>query len=299
MKKLMVKSQLSNLRTVQMYTRQMLTLAENVFEFDDLPELIDVAYMNKVLLRQGSIAFFKDDVLDTILALPYTNLGRLDVYGRPTTIQVYGENGYSKILKPEEYVIMYDNNGRYSLYIDILQMAERIALCKRVTDINITHQKTPRLWKTTSDKKKTVEDIVNQIDSCVDGVVVYDSIDIDDLGVVQAPAPFVSDKIDIHIEKEYAEFLRLIGIANLQTQKRERLIKDEMTASLGGTVASRYSRFQPREQAVNMINKKWGLDIKVKYYDGLPNSMEGDEEDVDVPDDESIVPDEPIYTNNE
>ena len=285
MKKLMVKSQLSNLRTVQMYTRQMLTLAENVFEFDELPELIDVAYMNKVLLRQGSIAFFKDDVLDTILALPYTNLGRLDVYGRPTTIQVYGENGYSKILKPEEYVIMYDNNGRYSLYIDILQMAERIALCKRVTDINITHQKTPRLWKTTSDKKKTVEDIVNQIDSCVDGVVVYDSIDIDDLGVVQAPAPYVSDKIDIHIEKEYAEFLRLIGIANLQTQKRERLIKDEMTASLGGTVASRYSRFQPREQAVNMINKKWGLDIKVKYYDGLPNSMEGDEEDVDVPDD--------------
>lgn len=293
MKKLMVKSQLSNLRTVQMYTRQMLTLAENVFEFDELPELIDVAYMNKVLLRQGSIAFFKDDVLDTILALPYTNLGRLDVYGRPTTIQVYGENGYSKILKPEEYVIMYDNNGRYSLYIDILQMAERIALCKRVTDINITHQKTPRLWKTTSDKKKTVEDIVNQIDSCVDGVVVYDSIDIDDLGVVQAPAPYVSDKIDIHIEKEYAEFLRLIGIANLQTQKRERLIKDEMTASLGGTVASRYSRFQPREQAVNMINKKWGLDIKVKYYDGLPNSIEGDEEDVDVPDDVSV------YTNNE
>lgn len=296
MKKLMVKSQLSNLRTVQMYTRQMLTLAENVFEFDELPELIDVAYMNKVLLRQGSIAFFKDDVIDTILALPYTNLGRLDVYGRPTTIQVYGENGYSKILKPEEYVIMYDNNGRYSLYIDILQMAERIALCKRVTDINITHQKTPRLWKTTSDKKKTVEDIVNQIDSCMDGVVVYDSIDIDDLGVVQAPAPFVSDKIDIHIEKEYAEFLRLIGIANLQTQKRERVIKDEMTASLGGTVASRYSRFQPREQAVNMINKKWGLDIKVKFYDGLPNSMEGDEEDVyvsDVPDDESV------YTNNE
>ena len=293
MKKSMVKSQLSNLRTVQMYTRQMLTLAENVFEFDELPELIDVAYMNKVLLRQGSIAFFKDDVLDTILALPYTNLGRLDVYGRPTTIQVYGENGYSKALKPGEYVIMYDNNGRYSLYIDILQMAERIALCKRVTDINITHQKTPRLWKTTSDKKKTVEDIVNQIDSCVDGVVVYDSIDIDDLGVVQAPAPFVSDKIDIHIEKEYAEFLRLIGIANLQTQKRERLIKDEMTASLGGTVASRYSRLQPREQAVDMINKKWGLNIKVKYYDGLPNSMEGDEEDVYVSDDESV------YTNNE
>ena len=291
MKKLTIKSQLSNVRTVQMYKRQMMNLAENVFEFLNLPEEIDVSYMNKILLRQGAIAFFRDEVLG-VLALPFTTIGRCDLYGRPVRIEVRGENGYTRCLNKDEFIIMYDNNARYSICIDIMQLAERIALCKRITDINILQQKTPRIWKTSQDKLKTVRDMINKIDSCVDSVVAYDSIDIDDLGVVPSPAPFVTDKIDIHLDKEYAEFLRLIGIANLQAQKKERLIKDEMTASLGGTVASRYSRFQPRKEAVKKINKKWGLDIQVRFYDGLPDSVESDKGD-DTDDFSNL------YTNDE
>ena len=82
MERKLVNSQLSNWKTYEMYKRQMLTLAENVFEFENLPEYIDVAFLNKKLLRDGSIAFFKDEVLG-VIALPYTVLGTLDIYGRP------------------------------------------------------------------------------------------------------------------------------------------------------------------------------------------------------------------------
>ena len=157
MKKKLVNSQLSNFLTYQMYLRQLLTLAENVFEFEGLPEFIDVSYLNKQLLRKGSIAFFKDEVM-ALLALPYNNIGTLDVYGRPRTIQVIARNGYTRTLKQGEFVIMYDNNGRYPLLLDIYQHAERIALCKRVIDINISQQRTPRIWLTNSDKKRSVED---------------------------------------------------------------------------------------------------------------------------------------------
>ena len=64
MERKLVNSQLNNLKTYEMYKRQFLTLAENVFEYENLPEYIDVSYMNKVLVRQGSIAFFYDDVLE-------------------------------------------------------------------------------------------------------------------------------------------------------------------------------------------------------------------------------------------
>ena len=37
-------------------------------------------------------------------------------------------------------------------------------------------------------------------------------------------------------------------------QKKERNIKDEVLASQGGTIASRYSRFEPRQKAIKMIN---------------------------------------------
>ena len=271
MKKKLVNSQLSNFLTYQMYLRQLLTLAENVFEFEGLPEFIDVAYLNKQLLRKGSIAFFKDEVMG-LLALPYNNIGTLDVYGRPKTIQVIARNGYTRTLKQGEFVIMYDNNGRYPLLLDIYQHAERIALCKRVIDINIAQQRTPRIWLTNSDKKRSVEDLVNDIDGNVERVLAYDNLNLDDLQAVCEPAPFVSDKIDIHLEKEWAEFFRLIGVANLVEQKRERLIQDEMTASMGGTIASRYSRFEPRKRAIEEINKKFGVDIKVKYYDGIPTT---------------------------
>lgn len=299
MKKKLVNSQLSNFLTYQMYLRQLLTLAENVFEFDGLPEFIDVSYLNKQLLRKGSVAFFKDEVMG-LLALPYNNIGTLDVYGRPKTIQVIARNGYTRTLKQGEFVIMYDNNGRYPLLMDIYQNAERIALCKRVIDINISQQRTPRIWLTNSDKKRSVEDLVNDIDGNVERVLAYDNINLDDLQAVCEPAPFVADKIDIHLEKEWAEFFRLIGVANLVEQKKERLIQDEMTASLGGTIASRYSRFEPRKRAIEEINKKFGTDIKVRYYDGIPTTekeVDNYIEDKEEINDDISISDNTIYTN--
>ena len=83
MKYKLINSQLSNWITYQMYLRQFLTLAENVFIYDNMPDYIDTAYLNKTLVRQGAIAFFYDDVLEKVLALPYKSIGSLDVYNRP------------------------------------------------------------------------------------------------------------------------------------------------------------------------------------------------------------------------
>ena len=290
MKAKLINSQLTNFKTYEMYKRQLLTLAENVFEFKNLPNFIDVAFLNKVLLRQGSIAFFVDEVMG-LLALPYISMGKLDVYSRPVKIQVYGQNGYSKVLNQDEFVIMYDNNGRYPLWLDILQYSERIALDTRTTDINIAQQKTPRFWKTSSEKVKSVKDIINNVDGLENTVLSYDNIDLDDTTLVLAPAPFVADKIDIHKEKDWNEFLRLIGIANMNFQKKERNIKDEVLASQGGTVASRFSRFQPRQNAIDEINRKFEnvllengekalpKKLEVSYYDGLPTTEETEEKE--------------------
>jgi hypothetical protein len=269
----------------------MLTLAENVFEFKNLPEIIDVAYLNKILLRNGSIAFFYDEDLESVVALPYSTMGKLDIYGRPNKIWVKGDNGYSRTIDKDNFVIMYDNNGRYPLYLDITQMAERIALCIRTQDINIYHQRTPRVWKTSKDKELSLKRMLDQIDSNVETIITYESLDIDDMGVVESPAPYVTDKIDLHLDKLWADFYELIGVANIQEQKKERVIQDEMTASQGGTIASRYSRFQPRQQAVDLINKKFNTKIQVQYYDGIPSSIEDIEDESEEISDESEVED--------
>lgn len=125
-------------------------------------------------------------------------------------------------------------------------------------------------------------------------VIAYEDLDLDDTTLVLAPAPFVADKINEHKDKIWNEFLRLIGIANMNFQKKERNIKDEVLASQGGTVASRYSRFEPRQKAIEEINEKFAnkilingkkvleKEIEVKYYDGVPTSEKEIVEEYDV-----------------
>ena len=301
MRKKLVNSQLSNYLTYQMYLRQLLTLAENVFEFKNLPKFIDVAFLNGTLLRQGSIAFFYEDALESVVALPYKPRGKKDIYGRPTEIEVISNNGYKRTLKDGEFVIMYDNNGRYPLWLDICQYAERIALDTRTIDINIAQQKTPRIFKTTTENAQSIRDLINNIDGNENVVATYENIAIDDTTVVLAPAPYVADKIDLHKDKDWSEFLRLIGIANMSFQKKERNISDEINAMQGGTIASRFSRFEPRKRAIEEINEKFGeyldAEIEVAYYDGEPNTEEKDGDLYDASDVSDFSDDDSDDTN--
>ena len=284
MKQRIINSQISNFRTYQMYLRQMLTLAENVFEFKNMPELIDMAFVNKMLVSKGAVVFFQDEELGELgklVALPYSsNMGKFDIYGRSTDIIVTAKNGYRRKLTPKEYVLMYDNNGKYPIYLDICQMAERIALCIRTQDVNIKQQRTPRIIKTSSDQETSTRRMMEDIDSNSDVITTFNDSITDDIDIVLKPAPYVSDKIDEHLKELWADFFRLIGVSNLVMQKKERMIRDEMVASQGGTIASRWSRFEPRRRAIEEINKKFNMNLSVNYYDGEPDSKEkGDEED--------------------
>ena len=287
MKRKLINSQLYNFATYNMYLRQLLTLAENVFEYKNLPSFIDISYVNKTLLRKGSIAFFRDEVLG-LLALPYIVVNELDVYGRPNKIEVLGQNGYRRILNKNEFVIMYDNNGRYPLYLDICQYAERLALNVRTSDINIAQQKTPRVFKTTTEKEKSVRDLVNNVDGYENTIITYENMDLDETSMVLAPAPYVTDKIDMHKENIWNEFLRLIGVSNLSMMKKERNISDEIQAMQGGTIASRFSRYEPRKRAIEEINEKLLSvtedKIEVQYYDGEPSTIK----EMEVINDESV-----------
>lgn len=289
MDKRLINSQLKSWNTYQMYLREMLTMAENVFCIDNVPENVDMSYVNRNLLRKGAVVWFKDEVLGTI-ALPFTTRGNYDIYGNPIEVDARAFNGrYFRRLKQGEFVIMYDNASRYPIYADIVQMAERIALCVKTNDVNIKQQRTPRIWKTSQDMKKSVEDIINNIDCLMEDVTTYDSIEWDDVQAVMAPAPYVADKVDMHLDKLWAEFYRLIGVANLIEQKKERMIQDEMTASQGGTIASRYSRFEPRASAIKKINKMFGEKMSVYYYDGIPTTKkEGEKNESTISDNTNV-----------
>lgn len=274
-----INSQINNVLTLNMYSRKFMTLAENVFQFKNLPKDIKTSYMNKILINQGAIAFFYEDGIESVIALPFNSIGTLDIYGQPQKIQVFGVNNYNKILNKDEFVIMYDNNGQYPLYLDILQYAERYSIMTRTIDINIEQQKTPRIWKVPQGQETTFKSLLQNIDSFSDVVKTYDNIlDIEGIQCILEPSPFVSDKIDEQRRSLYAEFLEHIGISHIQYNKKERMVSDEIIDSQGSTIASRFSRFEPRKEAIKQINEKFKdyleAPIEVAYYDNIPSTEE-------------------------
>ena len=150
--------------------------------------------------------------------------------------------------------------------------------------------RTPRLWKTKTENEKTISDLIDGVSANNEAITTYDNLEIDDTTIVLQPAPFVSDKLADQKDKIWNEFLRLIGVANTSFQKKERNIRDEIFISQSGTIASRFTRFNARCDAINKINKKWSklfpvdetgekLKLEVEYFDGLPTTMK-DEEDI-------------------
>lgn len=274
MKQKMINSQLNNYQSYLMYRNQLCSLAKNVFLYEGMPEIIDMAVIKNRVLKTGSVAFFNDEFLG-VLALPYNIIGKLDIYGNPVKIEVFSTaNAYRRVLNSGEFVIMYDNLDKISLMPIIIQYAERLALCDRTIDINISQQKTPRVWKVPQSQEKTFKDMVNNVDSYIEQILTYNDLGIESVESVLSPAPFVTDKIQTQKEKLYNEFLRVIGVSSVNIQKKERLITDEIQASQGGSIVMRYNRYEPRLKAVNKINEKWGTDIQLKYYDNVPASFD-------------------------
>lgn len=93
----------------------------------------------------------------------------------------------------------------------------------------------------------------------------------------------MSDKLDEYKANLWNEFLGSIGISNINLTKKERLIKDEVMAQLGGSIAMRSSRFEAQKDAIEEINEKFKdyleKPLELEFYDGVPTT---DKENIDI-----------------
>lgn len=262
-----------------MYIMQFLELASNVWIFENLPKNLDILYINNILTTKGAIAFFYEEALEQLVALPFVNIGRKKIQNEYKKIKVYSEEtGYNRILNEGEFIIIWDNTLKISIFPWVINYAKQYSIYTQVKNINIIQQKTPRIFKVPQNKENSFKKIINDIDTNVEALYTYEDIDIEDLEACIKPADFVADKIEIERQNLYNEFLRVIGITNLDIQKKERLISDEVRNSLGGAIACRFNRFTPRKQAIDLINEKFKTYLEnpiiVKYYDDIPSSSD-------------------------
>ena len=274
-----------NNATFMQYYERLMEMAISMFEWKNLPETVDERFLELCLFAQGQAVFFKDEVLG-YLALQVAANGGFTVYRVPKNRRAYAANGYNKNLTDEDSVIIYNNRIRTPSKLNTEMQAERLANLDRTIDVNANAQKTPILIKCDERQRLTLENMYMQYTGNQPAIFADNNLNKDSLDVLKTDAPFIADKLYELKTQYWNESLTYLGISNVNIQKKERLITDEVTRNQGGTIASRYSRLQARRYACEQINKMFGLDIWVDFREDFQVLMTEDDTIVGEPNSE-------------
>lgn len=257
-------SLLENEAAFRHYVDRLTEMSISSFKWENVPPTIDTRYLELVLFGRGGILFFEDEILGP-LCLPYTSQGRLDVYKNPLFRRAIASNGYQRECTAADSVIIYNNLLREPSIDIVREYAYKLWNLDRIIDVNTNAQKTPVLLQGPQEQRLTLLNLYKEWDGNAPVIHGNKSLDLSGFKVLKTDAPFVSDKIyDLKV-KIWNEALTYLGISNVQYQKRERLISDEVTRSQGGTIAARWSRLHAREMACEKINEMFGLNMKVSF----------------------------------
>ena len=251
---------LNNRAYIYQYNR-IKELAISRFKWNNLPETVDERFLELTLFEQGMAVFFNDDVLG-YLALTTMIGGMLDVYRIPTQRTAYANNGFNMHLDNTNSVIIWNNKLRENMIYGCEMFARRLYECDRTIDVNIKAQKTPILITCSENQRLTLKNTYEQYTG--NAPVIFADKDIDILKSLQAIptlAPYVADKLLVTKTQIWNECLTWLGISNTNYQKKERLITDEVSRNMGGTIASRNSGLDMRKQACDEINRMLVLNL--------------------------------------
>lgn len=246
------------------YYNRLVELSVSMFEWKNLPDTIDVRYLELALFGDGMAVFFKDDVLG-YLALRCAIGGQMNVYRIPTMRRAYAANGYNKQLDETDSVIIFNNYLHTNSMLDVELFAKRLYNLDRAIDVNANAQKTPVLIQCEESERLTLKNVYMKYDGNQPVIFGDKNLNPNALKVLQTGAPYVADKLYQLKTQIWNEALTYLGISNINVTKKERLITDEVTRNQGGTLASRYSRLEARKQACKEINRLFNLNIDCDY----------------------------------
>lgn len=253
-----------NDRTYIQYYNRLTELAISMFEWKGLPDTIDPRFLELALFTDGMTVFFRDEVLGE-LCLQCMIAGKLNVYRIPTERRAYSTNGYNKDLNETNSVLIFNNLIHTNSMLDVEMFSRRLFNLDRAIDVNSNAQKTPVLIKCNEKQRLTMKNMYMQYDGNEPFIFGDTGLDTGEFKVLKTDAPYVADKL-YQLKVEYwNEALTYLGISNVNVQKKERMLQDEVQRNQGGVVASRYSRLTSRQQACKQINDMFGLNISVEY----------------------------------
>lgn len=257
--------------TFQDYYYRLAMLAQTRYKWNGLPNNIDERHVERFLFNEGRCMFFRDKTVGWMVA-KCAEAGSLNYYDDPTTLLPVATNFAPDT--PEAYengesaVLILNNDYARPTAHTIMLYAARLTELQRTADINIHAQKTPVILKTTEKQRLSAKSVYNQwngfepliiADKAIDEGITMEAIRID--------APVVFDKLTIEKNRTWQECMTFLGIDNANTDKRERLVDDEVRANNQQIEMSAEVMLKARQRAAEQMSKLCGCKITVELRD--------------------------------
>lgn len=286
MKKEVDLAMMINNQTYIDYLDRLKMLACSLFSWENLDEVCGFGaenFLEQSLYELGKACFVKDDEIgfQIFRAIPSDKLNN---YYLPIKVTAFSI-GYSKEYDLDDIVYIMNNKLQLPTVNTLQLMAYRLFDTERTIDVNLTAQKTPVLIEGDTKTILTLKQVYMQYSGNTPFIFGNKQFDISNkLNVLKTDAPYLIDKLEMHKHEIWNEALTYLGIDNANTDKKERLITDEVESN--NELISYYLNcfYKTRKQACDMINEKFLTNsdkkIKIVINNDILRELNIDEKDI-------------------
>lgn len=251
----------------QSYLESLAEWSVTRFKWIGLPDTIDHRFLELTLFQQGMVLFYYDERFARFMAVKGMGVGPVNVYGNPTQFQTVSMPGYQGVaLSPKECVPIWANYARTSETAKVYTYASKLA----EIDISLrTVQRSMRVNTIVGAKRSqqlSWQNIMQQAERGIDVIYADESLQLDSLQSINLG---VDPRILVTLRDEknqiWNEAMTMLGIDNANSDKKERLITDEVNANNGQVMVARNAAMKARREAAEQINSIWKLSVSVEW----------------------------------
>ena len=249
------------------YLDRLRMLATSLFEWENLDKICGTGaerFLEQSLYEYGKACFVKDETLG-FMTLKVNPSDKLNVYNLPTKVNAWSI-GYNKEYDFDDIVYIMNNELQKPTLDTLRLFAYRLYDTERVTDTNLNAMRTPVLIEGDTKTILTLKNVYMQYSGNMPFIFGNKQFDISNkLNVLKTDAPYIIDKLDNHKHQIFNEALTVLGIDNANTDKKERLITDEVESNEDLINYYLNCWYKTRKRACDQINEKFlsNSDIKI------------------------------------
>ena len=254
------------------YINRLRLVATSLFTWEGLDEIGgNSRFLEQVLYEDGKACFLKDEEMG-YLSLRVNPCDKLNVYRLPIEVMAYSI-GYNKRFKFNDVVYIMNNEMQLPTRNTLELIAYRLYETERTIDVNLRAQKTPVLIEKKKKTILTLKNVYQQYSGNTPFIFGNKQFDISNkLNVLKTDAPYLIDKLELHKHELWNEALTYLGINNANTDKKERLVVNEVDSNNQLITFYLNCFYKTRKKACDEINKKFfdGKEkIKIKLNDDV------------------------------